>query len=367
MISHRISPSFYSPFVPMHQKLRRLDATKSSSRSIVPSQLLHRQAQRRQKQRAPMSTSLPYLRLALDNRLQDVFVDVGDSSNSNTANSSSDSSDASTNLVPLRRFAAVAGPLHATSANAEMGDSKLHSARIIAQPHAFVAALPQLLPLSKATASNSTNDNDDSKKKDDEALGISSEELSAANSAEAGDADTSSTDNSSSSSSSSSSSGTGARLNPIIEGGGGGALGDLLRGQSAQRPSSSTSRWPSVAAVLQRVRSRPEDDDDDDEEEEKAAAAAVGAGRGPALLRALLDQVPYLLCVYRGAVTSITMRMQMLFVFLLLFSYPPSPLSGHSLINIAIAFVWYNICLNDWHINTSGTWFGALNSRCTVA
>ena len=97
----------------MHQKLRRLDATKSSSRSIVPSQLLHRQAQRRQKQRAPMSTSLPYLRLALDNRLQDVFVDVGDSnSSSNTANSSSDSSggdnsyskDASSSIVlrPLR-------------------------------------------------------------------------------------------------------------------------------------------------------------------------------------------------------------------------------------------------------------------------
>ena len=311
-----LSLSFFSL---AYQKLRRLDATKSWSRSVLPPQALLRQARRQKKNyhRAaanaglhlrngpPSSTLLPYLRrLALNNPLHGVNTDVlgDDGSNSkinsstsyNSDNSSSDGS--CSNLAPRRQFTAVAGPLHATSANAEMGDSKLHSARIIAQPHAFVAALPRWQPQSSASADKSnTHDGEElqASKGVDAAVGAEMRGPETAATFTTAATPTSSTDPPSPAADGD----TIARLDPVLESGGGGALGDLLRGQSAQRPPSSsstskttsTSRWPSVAAVLQRERGRLANDDH--EEKEKAAAAAVGNGRGPALLRALLDQV----------------------------------------------------------------------------
>jgi hypothetical protein len=142
---------------------------------------------------------------------------------------------------------AVAGPLHATSAHAELGDSKVHLARAVAKPHAFAAAL-----LPETFNHGSSNEA--------AAGGAAAAPATAAAGGVEGAAPVSSS----------------ARRRPF--------LADVAKDEAQRRGPSEqrrSHRWPSAGQGLHF----------DDDRAAEAAAAAVGAGRGPALLRALLEQV----------------------------------------------------------------------------
>jgi hypothetical protein len=217
--------------------VRRLDATKCWARASVPPFALLRAARVRVAASSGFASPPPaYLRLARG-RPADHHLGGGSSSLSGGGGPT----------APTRFFVAVAGPLHATSAHAELGDSKVHLARAVAKPHAFAAAL-----LPETFNHGSSNEA--------AAGGAAAAPATAAAGGVEGAAPVSSS----------------ARRRPF--------LADVAKDEAQRRGPSEqrrSHRWPSAGQGLHF----------DDDRAAEAAAAAVGAGRGPALLRALLEQV----------------------------------------------------------------------------